>query len=116
MKKERPEDVRMQQAIELRASLSLAVLGAAFYHRFGKFLSIRRPGEPYREQYTGPNGKVLKRFRKWTVVRTDEDRKVLRRYASTGMVVFRYNSRAHRTEAKLTDQGKWFAKYADWSR
>lgn len=57
---------------------------------------------------------VLKKFKKPAIIETDHEREVLRRYATTGMVSFGYNSRTMNSEAVLTEQGKWFVKASKW--
>lgn len=59
---------------------------------------------------------ILRKFRRRSAIQNEEELKVLRRYASTGMVAFSFNAAKRQPEAELTDQGKWFVGAADWSR
>ena len=54
--------------------------------------------------------KILLKFYKGAFIDTEEEREILDRYASTGMVRFGFSYTKRRDEASLTEQGKWFVK------
>jgi len=51
---------------------------------------------------------VLKKFKKGETIDSDEEMKILERYALTGMVQFGSNLKTRKAEAILTNQGRWF--------
>lgn len=54
--------------------------------------------------------KTLIKFKNGSSIESEEELKILERYASTGMVRFGFNYKTRKSEAKLTDQGKWFVR------
>lgn len=54
--------------------------------------------------------KILNKFRNGALIETEEEMKILERYASTGMVHFGFNTKKGMGDASLTKQGKWFVK------
>ena len=65
------------------------------------------------EEYTTSDKirSVLKKYKKGHSIDSEDDLKVLERYASTGMVrLSGFNYKTKKGEAVLTDQGKWFLK------
>ena len=53
---------------------------------------------------------VLSKFKNGGFIESEYELKVLQRYASTGMVHFGFNYKDKKSDAKLTKQGKWWAK------
>ena len=53
---------------------------------------------------------ILKKFKKGNYIESRYELKVLQRYASTGMVHFGFNCKEGKSDAKLTDMGRWFVK------
>lgn len=76
------------------------------FYKIVKF--FRRPRDP-----RNPNEqvkKILSKFRNGAAIESQDELRVLDRYASTGMVRFGFNYKRRVPEASLTDQGKWFLK------
>lgn len=54
---------------------------------------------------------VLKKFKNGKTIESEEELKILKRYASTGMVrLGGFNYITRKPEARLTSQGRWFVK------
>ena len=53
---------------------------------------------------------VLKKFKEGAAINSEEELRVLDRYASTGMVRFGFDYKTRQPTASLTNQGRWFLK------
>jgi hypothetical protein len=53
---------------------------------------------------------TLMKFKNGKAIESEEEYKILERYASTGMVRFGFSYKKTQGEASLTEQGKWFVK------